>query len=323
MTSEYSFNANIRGSVTCGNITCTSVSCTVPASQISGNLPASQISAGALNIGTGNGNALTCGPIVCNSIGIGTTTPEAPLEIETSIQHGSVTYAFLQYSTPITGTGSGSQPLSIKCSQSILAGGPYLTTSDKRIKENITDMCNLNPMNMIKHIEPVRYTYKDMVQKGTLEEYGFIAQNIKEVIPRAVSITTNYIPNIMDFSVITILGSRYFIKLNTKSTSIIDIDDNVKIKTFEDSTEIIFTLIEIVDNSTIEVFPVENTSILDGSVLFVYGQYVNDLQILDKTPIIALNSACIKELCKMVSSQSVEIEELKTKIDFLMTKVDK
>jgi hypothetical protein len=50
---------------------------------------------------------------------------------------------------------------------------------------------------MILAIEPKTYKYIDKVAKGDKKVYGFIAQQIKEVLPEAISLQPEYIPNIM------------------------------------------------------------------------------------------------------------------------------
>jgi len=46
-------------------------------------------------------------------------------------------------------------------------------------------------------IQPKIYQYKDKYLKGNLETIGYIAQQIKEVIPQAITTTRRAIPNIL------------------------------------------------------------------------------------------------------------------------------
>ena len=50
---------------------------------------------------------------------------------------------------------------------------------------------------MILAIEPKTYKYVDKVAKGDKRVYGFIAQQVRAVVPEATNIETSYIPNIM------------------------------------------------------------------------------------------------------------------------------
>jgi len=278
---------------------------------------------GDLNCGYGN--------IYCNAIGIGISdgsVPTAPLDIRNNIRTGTISIAYLQRDVnngnPVTGQSTGVQDISIKTAYNILTSGAFITTSDERTKENVVSLTALTPFEILNQLEPVKYTFRDTVQKGKTEEYGFIAQKVKPLLPRAVTTNEDYVPNIMDFATFHASGSKYFITLKTKSTNTIEIKDYVtKIKTYASindgsNLELLFTLVEIVDDTTFEV---DATHALDISELFVYGQFVKDFHLLDKSFIIPLNTACIQTLYKTVSKQSEQIDELKTQINTLMSRL--
>jgi hypothetical protein len=63
--------------------------------------------------------------------------------------------------------------------------------------EDIQDINDDTALQMILAIQPKTYKYIDKVAKGNKKVYGFIAQQIKEVLPEAVSLQPEYIPNIM------------------------------------------------------------------------------------------------------------------------------
>ena len=302
--------------------------------------------------GTGGHSFYTCnsstttpvlGNIFCNGIGVGITNgdlPAAPLEIRNNIRTGSIVIAYFQRDintgAPVTGQNTGVQDISIKTVNNILTSGAFITLSDERIKENIVSLTDLTPFEILNKLEPVKYTFRDTVQKGNTEEYGFIAQKVKPLLPRAVTTNEDYVPNIMDFATFYTSESKYFITLKTKSTNTIEIKDYVtKIKTYASindgsNLELLFTLVKIVDDTTFEVVPQDATHIFDISELFVYGQFVKDFHLLDKSFIIPLNTACIQTLYKTVSKQSEQIEELQSitskqseQIEELKTQINK
>ena len=80
--------------------------------------------------------------------------------------------------------------------------GRFINWSDTRIKKDIVDISDTEALDKILLIEPKKYKYIDEVGKGTNEVIGFIAQQIKEVIPEAVSLGEGTLPNgdiIQDF----------------------------------------------------------------------------------------------------------------------------
>ena len=51
-------------------------------------------------------------------------------------------------------------------------------------------------LQKILSIQPKNYKHKDYLSRGYAKVYGFIAQQVKEIIPEVVKITKKYIPNI-------------------------------------------------------------------------------------------------------------------------------
>ncbi len=61
-------------------------------------------------------------------------------------------------------------------------------SSDIRIKKNIKDIDDDTALQKILQIQPKTYEYIDKLERGNDSVYGFIAQQIKEVIPEAEKI---------------------------------------------------------------------------------------------------------------------------------------
>ncbi len=71
-----------------------------------------------------------------------------------------------------------------------------MTSSDIRIKKDIEDINDTTALDQILQIQPKKYKYIDTLLKKPNTVIGFIAQQIKEVIPEAVELIPEYIPNI-------------------------------------------------------------------------------------------------------------------------------
>ena len=71
--------------------------------------------------------------------------------------------------------------------------GRFINWSDERIKKDIVDISDTEALDKILLIEPKKYKYIEETKPR--EVIGFIAQQIKEVIPHAVSIGEGTLPN--------------------------------------------------------------------------------------------------------------------------------
>ena len=60
--------------------------------------------------------------------------------------------------------------------------------SDRRIKKNIKDINDISALDTLRKLQPKTYEYKLNPEKGVV--YGFIAQEVKEVLPHATNVTT-------------------------------------------------------------------------------------------------------------------------------------
>ncbi|NBP59481.1 tail fiber domain-containing protein, partial [bacterium] len=99
---------------------------------------------------------------------------------------------------------SGFYRFTIKSNGDVVIGGnvnvgSLTNPSDSRIKKDIEDINDDTALNKLLLIQPTTYNYiEEERNKGFGKVYGFIAQQIKEVIPEAVTIinTITPIPNI-------------------------------------------------------------------------------------------------------------------------------
>lgn len=93
-------------------------------------------------------------------------------------------------------TSTTNENLSIKAEQGVAASS-FFAWSDSRIKNNILDIDDGNALTKLRNLQPKTYAYIDKINRGYETVIGFIAQEVKEVIPKAVSIQTSFIPNFM------------------------------------------------------------------------------------------------------------------------------
>ena len=124
----------------------------------------------------------------------------------------------------------------------------HVSFSDRRIKSNIVDINDTYALDQLRGLQPKYYDYKDTKGRGTDSVIGFIAQEVKEVVPRAVDIRNGEIPNIYTFANITSNNTVTFTDFNTSNlesnaTTLIAYDRGTQRKELE--------IAEIVDEHTI------------------------------------------------------------------------
>jgi hypothetical protein len=164
---------------------------------------------------------------------------------------------------------------------------------------------------MILAIEPKTYKYIDKIEKGNDKVYGFIAQQIRAVIPEATSLQKSYIPNIMlladyDNHIITLPSQPNYI-----------IKQNDKIKCYDkDDKEVFMEVEEVIDELTFRIKELE-TEYTDNKI-FIHGTEIDDFHTLDKNYIFTLNVCATQELHRKIKSQEARIKELETKMEQIL-----
>ena len=185
-----------------------------------------------------------------------------------------------------------------------------ITESDRRIKTNITPINDGTALNKINQLESYEYNYIDPERKKSQKTIGFIAQEVKEVIPNAVTILEDIIPDEMrvlidpqwdnlvltipdlDMSPENLTGKCKFYVSNDPSGN----DEICKeIECVRDAS----------GNKTNQFrFEQEYVNV------FFYGKEVNDFHALDKNQIFALHHSAIQELSRKNDIKTTQIAEL-------------
>lgn len=186
---------------------------------------------------------------------------------------------------------------------SIWSKANVAAASDARIKTNIKDIDDDNALQKILAIEPKTYDYIDPL-KGTSNVYGFIAQQIKEVIPEAVTLIQDVIPNIFVVadatSNIIIFSSNYDV-----NELVVHINKKIKIMDYHGEYDM-YKIINVNANmNTIEV----DKNIMSDKI-FVYGMEVNDFHVLDKSYIFTLNVCATQILSRELDKMEQDVKQL-------------
>lgn len=249
--------------------------------------------------------------------------------------------------------GTGGENLTVQGTQKSTSGDPTVSAffassviisdviyifSDRRIKTNVNSIQDDKALIDFRKLNPCYYEYIDTYKKGTSTVYGFIAQEVNEVLPTACSIGTNNVPNV--FSYADISGNLLIIENGTFENLELDLKDKSgnKIETItiglESKKGIIhnFTVKEIINNNTIELF--SNLLTLDSASdlcvydedsgkykVFVYGQLVNNFHRLDKNTIWTVAAAALQEVDRQLVAEKEKTATLETEVSTLKTQM--
>ena len=252
-----------------------------------------------------------------SNIGINNSSPAFALDV-TNISGSSTNNATYRYfnlgSSALLNGNLNLTNIAAKFTGSIWSTDTFATSSDYRIKSNIIDVDNYKSLEKILLIKAKTYNYKDIIDKGSNINYGFVAQEIKDIIPEAVSLNKSIIPNIYSIC--------------NCSNNTITISSNIESLKYNDIIEIIEIIKEneIKKRYNIKNISLENNQItinenLEGSNCFVYGTEVDDFHILNYNNIYTLNVSATQELYKLIQEQNIIIQKIIKRIELLESKI--
>jgi len=281
------------------------------------------------------------------NLGIGTTSPSYKLTVDgtggTSAVYGrylDTDNDKLYATTTDVGTRGTMEVIEVNKTLSIYSsdsigigtGARYLYISDERIKTNIRDISDDEALIVFRKLQPKTYNYKDPIKAGYNSVYGFIAQEVEEVIPTSTIKDTGFIPNI--YSICEIDNSTNILTFHFgtsgETIELFDLSVNDVIQIEDNSQNMIErTIINIIDDYSIQVndeYIPSHTHDSSGVELsynrvFVYGKKVDDLHRLGKDAIWTVAAAALQEVDRQQQSDKNRIAELETQVSTLETQV--
>ena len=206
--------------------------------------------------------------------------------------------------------------ISIRADNAIY-GSKFIVSSDERIKENIELVPDNLSLSIIRKLEPKYYTYKDTLEKGSVKQIGFMAQEVLEHIPDAVRFTSKIIPNEMKLVSKPIWTTFHDLSGNLKyKLTISDLKDpsgNILYRFHVSNNQ------DVTDEEKKEISSLQNepTSFVfdkKWNNVFVYGREVHDFHVLDKAKIWAVAYSALQEVDKIQQSEQTKLKEAESKI---------
>jgi hypothetical protein len=186
------------------------------------------------------------------NVGIGTVSPGYPLHIVGSSGYPNLNGYWFNSGGPSNGlfSAGAAVPIGLYVNSSIISAYAVIVPSDRRIKTDIQEIDDDNALVLLRRLQPKTYQYKDKIKKGIDTVYGFIAQEVREVIPHAVGIITDTTPNI--YSMATVSGDILTIDTTTLEY---DASGNLfpKLKLIQEDNSEFFVQILNVNGNTVQI----------------------------------------------------------------------
>ena len=243
-------------------------------------------------------------------IGVGLATATVGKIQVSGYVGGSVPTGY--YTTHTSGTniatqsyGASSFAYSIYCSNAVGCNA-IGWTSDERIKTEIAVVDDTWALQKVRDIECKEYHYIDPVMRKEQKTIGYIAQDIQQHLPQAVSVITDYVPDEMR-------------PIENITWTSVEGGFKVIIPSLTFSSEHTRQLLFYVSSGTeegeqrIELTADEDNAVIfeqQYSTVFLYGKKVNNFLQIAKDKIYSLHHSAIQEIDRRQTTDNERILEL-------------
>ena len=263
------------------------------------------------------------------NVGIGTSSAHAPLTvygIGGSLQGGTSRTYFSSGSLPSnSGTGwsnyASDDHLGIFSDKTIATSSAFITmngtfgASDERIKKEIVDVEDDSALETIKLLKPKQYKYRDVIKRGVEPVWGFIAQEVRDILPYATQTRTECLPNIYELANVSnsnVITFTNFDTLNLESNAMV-------LKVFDkDDTEHLVNIAEVIDDKSLRI----EEDLSKWTQLFVYGQRVDDFVFIKKDAIWTVATAALQEVDRQLTAEKAKVITLESQLASVLTRLD-
>ena len=245
-------------------------------------------------------------------VGIGTTNPSFPLDVA-SHTYSTQSYGYLNVGGN-TGTASGNCPYSIRAYNRIMAS-EFNAVSDKRIKNRFVYCSTTLDLENVNKLKVTRYNYIDSISQGTEKHKGFIAQQVREVMPEAVTLKSDFIPDVFALATkVELLDGKIILEI-PKNHSLVE-GEMIKLITKSGQHET--KVVEVISDRSFAVLLDEHPE-----NVFVFGKKIDNFHVLNYDYIFTSGISAIQELSKRNNELSKEYKKLSEKSDDMEARIEK
>jgi hypothetical protein len=243
-------------------------------------------------------------------VGIGCNTPSFPLVVNGFLSSNLGQGTYFQYGIGITTHTTTIGHNTTIFAQTGVVAGAFIAYSDQRIKTDIQDVQDDEALQQLRLIQPKTYKYKDIIEKGSTPVYGFIAQQVRSVLPYSTGLIKNTIPDIYH------LGDRVddIVTLRDSTFSFNESSGNVKF--IQKKGGDIIVPVNFISSNQLQILDTSNLDQTESEI-FVYGREVNDFHSLNKDAIFTVNVAATQEIDRQLQAAKVQIASLETRLALL------
>ena len=181
----------------------------------------------------------------------------------------------------------------------------YVGASDVRIKRNIQTLKDGESLSILRQLDAKSYFYRDPMRKGTKKVIGFIAQEVNETIPTAVTVMSEVIPD----------------EMRLLNATFVSDEGRVEMTLDESLVPGIYRFMVKKSDNTMDKIDLETKDgrkfVVDEEYdeeVFLYGSKVDDFLAIDKQKIFAVAYSALQQVDKNQQALQNKVRSLEATV---------
>ncbi len=247
-------------------------------------------------------------------IGNGTTTPGFSLDVHDvgTNNLSEINGYYLDENSGVTSASSMTSSITIRAQNDILSGGKIIAESDRRIKKDMVALSKEDSLALVRNLMPKKYHYIDSTQKGGELVYGYVAQEVKEVLPSAVQHIQGAIPSIFEMAQVSRSKNNTGTMLTFRHYDTQNLDPSCEVLKLVDArnNDRLVHIAKVVDARRLEI----EEQVEEGQI-FVYGEEVQDFHVLSKDYINVVAVSALQQMDSQVTQLKEENRALRGELN--------
>jgi hypothetical protein len=236
-------------------------------------------------------------------VGIGTTGPAFPLDVQTTATTGAYSFGYLN---PGGQTGSGSigangVGISIRATGRILSS-EFNAVSDRRLKTVVGLSDRTADLALLNRLRITDYTMRDRVQFGNRAFKKVIAQEVEAIFPQAVQQQTGFLPDVYALATaVQALPGDSLVALTLPAGLPTAGTAGQRLKLVGEAGEVLAALARPAAAGA-RTLVLRRAQALAGTKVFVFGLEHADVRSVDYEALSMLNVSATQELARKVEA---------------------
>ncbi|WP_139923110.1 tail fiber domain-containing protein [Hymenobacter sp. DG01] len=232
-----------------------------------------------------------------SNVGIGTTAPAYPLDVQRTVTPANFNYGYLNGSGQVNYATNNTGPVSIRATGRVLAS-EFNATSDRRLKSVLGLSDNAADLTLLSRIRITDYTMRDRVQYGDRRFKKVIAQEVEQVFPQAVNQHQGFVPDVYATATAAQLLPGDSLLHLTVPTLPAGVKAGQRVKLITGGSEMIGVVAQLPKGNALVV---RGARQLAGQAVFVFGLEHPDVRTVDYEALSMLNVSATQELARKVA----------------------